>query len=156
MFVRNGTKFSLVIRAALLSMSLMCAVPVLGQGQPQIGNSQTKSKKQNTLATVPKPKDGEIGRIRSAEEWPNPYIVVYSGGFELVLGHGGEAIRKTRVAEIEEVLLSLPLRRWPLGRVIAVTEIGLRNPGETLTKQREEVERMLLKHKVRVELWPSG
>ncbi len=97
-----------------------------------------------------------IRRIRSAEEWPNPYIVVYSGGFELNLGHGGEAIRKARVAELEEVILSLPLRRWPLGRVIAVTEIALRTPGETLTKQREEVERMLLKHKVRVELWPSG
>ena len=93
---------------------------------------------------------------RSTGEWPNPYIVVNSGGFELVLGHGGEAIRKARAAEIEEVLLSLPLSRWPLGRVIVVTEIGLRNPGETLTKQREEVERMLSKHKVRVERWPSG
>ena len=105
---------------------------------------------------VPNPRDAEIRRIRSAEEWPNPYVVVYSDGYELVLGHGGEAIRKARVAEIEEIVLNLPLRRWPLGRVIAVTEIGLRNPGEDLTKQREEVERMLLKHKVRVERWPSG
>ena len=56
---------------------------------------------------------------RSTGEWPNPYIVVNSGGFELVLGHGGEAIRK-------------------------------------VAKQREEVERMLSKHKVRVERWPSG
>ena len=97
-----------------------------------------------------------ISLIDLLARWPNPYIVVNSGGFELVLGHGGEAIRKARVAEIEEVLLSLPLSRWPLGRVIVVTEIGLRNPGETLTKQREEVERMLSKHKVRVQRWPSG
>ena len=130
-------------------------VIVIGQ-RAQIGNGQTKSKKQNTLTMVPHPKDAEIRRIRSAAEWPNPYIVVSSDGFELVLGHGGDVIKKPRVAEIEEVLLNLPLKRWPLGRVIAVTENGLRNPRETLTKQREEVERMLLVHKVRVERWPSG
>lgn len=120
------------------------------------GQQSTRSKKQNTLATVPNPRDAEIRRIQSAEEWPNPYIVVCSDGFELVLGHGGETIRKARVVEIEEVLLSLPRKSWPLGRVIAVTENGLRNPGKTFTKQREEVERMLLTHKVRVERWPSG
>lgn len=120
------------------------------------GQQSTGSKKQNTLGTVRKPRDAEIRRIRSAEEWPNPYIVVCSDGFELVLDHGGETIRKARVVEIEEVLLSLPRKSWPLGRVIAVTENGLRNPGETFTKQREEVERMLLTHKVRVERWPSG
>jgi hypothetical protein len=121
-----------------------------------ISNNQTNPKKQNTLDTVPNPKHAEIRRIRSAQEWPNPYIVVYSDGFELVLGHGGDAIRKTHLAEIEELILELPLRRWPLGRVIAVTEIGIRNPGESLTKQREEVQRMLVAHRVRIELWPSG
>lgn len=120
---------------------------VVGQS-PQTGKDK--------LANVPNPRDAEIRRIRPAEEWSNPYIVVYSDGFELVLGHGGEAIRKARVAETEEALLSLPLRRWPLGRIIAVTESGLRNPGEVLTKQREELERMLLKHKVKIERWPSG
>jgi hypothetical protein len=134
----------------------LIALTIFIDQSSQVGNSQTKSKKQSNLATVPDPKDAEIRRLRSAEDWPNPYIVVYSGGFELVVGHRGEAIRKARVTEIEEVLLRLPLSRWPLGRVIAVTEIGLRNPGETLTKQREEMERMLSKHKVRVELWPSG
>jgi len=135
---------------ALLLVGIVAAQP------SQTRHRQTKSTKQNALAAVPNPREAEIRRIQSAEEWPNPYIVVYSDGFELVLGHGGEAIKKARVAEIEEVLLSLPLKRWPLGRVIAVTESGLRNPGETLTKQREEVERMLLEHKVRVERWPSG
>lgn len=135
--------------------ALTLAGIVVGQSS-QTRNSQTRSKKLNTLATVPNPRDAEIRRIRSAEEWSNPYVVVYSDGFELVLGHGGEAIRKARVAEIEEALLSLPRKSWPLGRVIAVTESGLRNPGEILTKQREELERMLLVHKVRVERWPSG
>jgi len=74
-------------------------VVVVGQSS-QIGNSQTSSKKQNTLAIVPKPKDAEIRRIRSAEEWPNPYIVVYSSGFELVLGHGGDAIKRARAEAI--------------------------------------------------------
>jgi hypothetical protein len=128
---------------------------VVGEAS-QTRNSQMRSKKQNTLATVPNPKDAEIRRIRSVEEWPNPYIVVYPAGYELVLGYGGDAIRKARVAELEEVILSLPLKNWPLGRVIAVTESGLRNPGEMLTKQREEAERMLLRHKVSVERWPSG
>src|SRR3569832_1985779 len=153
-------KFKSINRRIYRNVTLFLIALLLGGGMVGIvidqptGNGQTR--KQNTLATVPNPRDAEIRRIRSAEEWPNPYVVVYSDGFELVLGQGGEAIRKARVAENEEVLLSLPLRRWPLGRVIAVTEIGLRNPGETLTNQREEVERMLLLHKVRVERWPSG
>ena len=153
-------KFKSINRRIYRNVTLFLIALLLGGGMVGIvidqptGNGQTR--KQNTLATVPNPRDAEIRRIRSAEEWPNPYVVVYSDGFELVLGQGGEAIRKARVAENEEVLLSLPLRRWPLGRVIAVTEIGLRNPGETLTNQREEVERMLLVHKVRVERWPSG
>src|ERR1043165_3204057 len=78
---------------------------VVGEAS-QTRSSQMRSKKQNTLATVPNPKDAEIRRIRSAEEWPNPYIVVYSDGYELVLGHGGEAIRKARVAGLEDGLLS--------------------------------------------------
>lgn len=121
-----------------------------------ISNSQTKQKKHNNLDAVPKPRDAEIRRIRSADEWPNPYIVVSSDGFELVLGHGGDSIKKAHLPEIEEVLLNLPVQSWPLGRIVAVTENGLRNPGEDLTKQREEVQRMLKARKVRVELWPSG
>ena len=148
--MRRTSRHVPVFLTALLLVGIVAAQP------SQTRHRQTKSTKQNTLAAVPNPRQAEIHRIQSAEEWPNPYIVVYSDGFELVLGHGGEAIKKARVAEIEEVLLSLPLKRWPLGRVIAVTESGLRNPGETLTKQREEVERMLLEHKVRVERWPSG
>jgi hypothetical protein len=143
------------LRVSVLWASLACGGIIVHHHSP-ISNNQTKPKKHNNLDKVPKPKDAEIRRIQTAKEWPNPYIIIYSDGFELVLGHGGDSIKRAHLLEIEEVLLSLPLRRWPLGRVVAVTESGLRNPGENFDDVREGVQRMLEARKVRVELWPSG
>ena len=142
------------VGATVFSAALVLGCVVVDHGRPTSIN-QTKRKKQNLLDSVPKPNEAEFSRI-GPQEWLNPYIVVNSDGFELVLGHGSESIKKAHVAEIEEVLLNLSLRRWPLGRVVTVTENGLRNPGEDFTKQREEVQRMLQSHKVKVVLWPSG
>src|SRR3569832_1833411 len=88
-------KFKSINRRIYRNVTLFLIALLLGGGMVGIvidqptGNGQTR--KQNTLATVPNPRDAEIRRIRSAEEWPNPYVVVYSDGFEGGRGRGGGA-----------------------------------------------------------------
>ena len=62
------------------------------------------------------------------------------------------------LAALEKTLTELKLDRWPLGRVVAVEENGLRSPGdnEKISEKSKEVKHMLKFHKVMIELWPSG
>src|SRR5215831_19769231 len=47
---------------------------------------QTKSQRNTeVIDSLPPPNDAEIRKIRDAKEWHNPYVMVYPGGYELVL-----------------------------------------------------------------------
>ena len=110
------------------------------------------------LDSVPEPNDEEIRKIRTAKQWHNPYVMVYGDDYELILHDQSRTAVRMSLGELEEALLKMPLEQWPLGRVVAVSEIGLRNPddNEKVTKNLEELKCMLLSHKLRVDLWPSG
>jgi hypothetical protein len=85
--------------------------------------------------------------------------MVDSDGYELILHDQPRTAIGMSLCDVEKALLKLPLERWPLGRVVAVQENGLRNPGdnEKIAKNLEELKRMLRSHKLRVnDLWPSG
>ena len=120
----------------------------------QAGSSQET----HVLDSVPEPNDEEIRKIRTPEQWHNPFVVVDSDGYELILHDQPRTAVGMSLCELEKALLKLPLERWPLGRVVAVSENGLRSPGdnEKIAKNLEELKRMLRSHKLRVELWPSA
>jgi hypothetical protein len=125
----------------------------------QVFLGQTHSKKQShVLDSVPKPRDEEIRKIRIAEDWPNPYVMVYRQGFELILHDRPRMSERVSLVGIEKSLLDLPLERWPLGRVVAVQENAIRSAGndEKIAKNIEALKRMLRSHKVRVHLWPTA
>jgi len=107
---------------------------------------------------VPEPRDEEIRKIRTAEEWHNPYVMVYRDSFELVLHDRARSPERLLLAELEKSLLDLPLTRWPLGRVVAVQEIAIRAAGddEKIAENIRALKRMLQAHKVRVDLWPTA
>jgi hypothetical protein len=101
----------------------------------------------------------EIRRIRTAEDWPNPIVVVNSDSFYMIMFVDGERVQEElNLADLEKTLKELKLDRWPLGRVVAVQENGLRNPGdnEKISEKAKEVKQMLELHEVLIELWPSG
>jgi hypothetical protein len=56
------------------------------------------------------------------------------------------------------LLLGLPTARWPLGRVVAGSEIAIRSGGddEKIARNLKALKRMLHSHKVRFDLWPSA
>jgi hypothetical protein len=121
----------------------------------QVALGQADSKKEtHILDSVPEPKDEEIRKIRTAEDWHNPYVMVYRDGFELILHDRPRTSERVPLVEIEKSLLDLPLKRWPLGRVVAVQEIAIRSAGddEKIAKNIEALKRMLQSHKVRVDL----
>jgi hypothetical protein len=98
-------------------------------------------------------------RVRTRKNWPNPFVVVNSDNFDLILYVDGRRIDKElSLSDLEKALMSLGLERWPLGRVVAVAENGLRSPGDNkkISEKCEQVKKMLEMHKVMIELWPSG
>ena len=151
----------LIIRRSIMMCCLLvffvCTTHVLPSGNAQ--NQKTSKKDTNTLEGIPDPKMEEIRRIRTAEEWTNPIVVVNSDSFYLIMFVDGERVQEElNLANLEKTLKELKLDRWPLGRVVAVQENGLRSPGdnEKIFEKSKEVKHMLELHKVMTELWPSG
>jgi len=110
------------------------------------------------LNSVPEPNDNEIRKIRTAEQWHNPYVMVHRDGYELILRDQSRTTIRMNLGELEKALLKMPLERWPLGRVVAVQENVIRSAGddEKIAKNIEALKRMLQSHKVRVDLWPTA
>jgi hypothetical protein len=145
------------IMICCLLVFFVCTTHVLTLGNAQ--NQKTSKKDTNTLEGIPDPKLEEIRRIRTAEDWPNPIVVVNSNSFDLIMFVDGERVQEElNLADLEKTLKELKLDRWPLGRVVAVQESGLRSPGdnEKIWEKSKEVKHMLELHKVMIELWPSG
>jgi hypothetical protein len=120
---------------------------------------QADSKKEtHILDSVSEPRDKEIRKIRTGEDWHNPSVMVCRDGFELILHDRPRTSERVTLVAIEESLLNLPLERWPLGRVVAVQEIAIRSVGddEEIARNIEALKRMLQSHKVRIDLWPTA
>ena len=150
-----------LIRRSMMMCCLLvffvCTTHVLTSGNAQ--NQKMSKKDTNTLEHIPDPNMEEIRRIRTAEDWPNPIVVVNSDSFSMIMFVDGERVQEElNLADLEKTLKELKLDRWPLGRVVAVQESGLRNPedNEKISEKAKEVKQMLELHKVMIELWPSG
>ncbi len=149
----RATSLFIVICLALTSSWLRPAMLL------RVVLSQAESNQEiHVLDSVPEPNDEEIRKIRTAEQWPNPHVVVDADEYQLILHDQSRTALRMGLDELEKALLKTPLERWPLGRVVAVSENGLRSPGdnEKIAKNLEELKRMLRSHKLRVELWPSA
>jgi hypothetical protein len=61
--------------------------------------------------------------------WQNPYLIIRADGVALLdAGNHEELLLKP--AELTQALAKLPLSAWPYGRVVAVTENGVRGTGD--------------------------
>jgi myo-inositol-1-phosphate synthase len=63
-----------------------------------------------------------------------------------------------RPVDVVAYLEKLPSTAWPYGLVVAVQENGVRVAGDDvpISRNREELVRLLQEEGIRVELWPSG
>jgi hypothetical protein len=121
--------------------------------------NQTKSQKDTrVIDSLPVPNDEEIRKIRTTDKWHNPFVMVHRDGYELILREQPRSQRLLSLKELEQTLLKIPLERWPLGKVVAVQEIGLRIPGDDtkIAFNLKALKRMLGSHKIRVDRWPTA
>ena len=142
-------------------ISLVVLILGYWPGTPTSSSStQTQSRKDTwVIDSLPAPDDDEIRKIRTADQWHNPFIIVHGDGYELILRDQPRSQVLLNVNELEHSLLKMPLERWPLGRVVAVSESGLRSPGDDakIASNLKTLKRMLESHKLRiVDQWPSG
>jgi len=121
--------------------------------------TQTKSQKDTSVIdSLPAPDDQEIRKIRTGDEWRNPYVIVHRDGYELILHDEPRHPPHLSLDDLEQTLLKMPLERWPLGKVVAVQESGLQSPGDdaNIASNLKALKRMLESHRLRVDLWPSA
>ena len=143
------------------SSSIIALVLILGTTCATAAPScltQTKSQKDTgVIDSLPAPNDQEIRKILTAEEWRNPYVIVHRDGYELILPDQQRRVAHVSLDDLEEALLKMPLERWPLGKVTAVSESGLQSPGDDtkIASNLKALKRMLESYKLRVDLWPS-
>jgi hypothetical protein len=97
--------------------------------------------------------------IRDAQEWLNPKITIRAEGIE-VESAGIPNGRKTVPAdEFRNLLISLPVRAWPYGRVVLASDIGPRradrSDDEPIRRNHEAAEKILEALDVKIDWWPS-
>jgi hypothetical protein len=101
---------------AILSLSLLACSP------------QQKAPAPDPVALlqlVPPADPGKYERIVDMRNWHNPYLVVRTDGVAL-LDPADSAEVLLKPDEVLPALARLPASAWPYGRVVAVSESGLR------------------------------
>jgi hypothetical protein len=77
------------------------------------------------LQAIPGPDRAKYERVHDMRNWRNPYLIVRTDGVGLLdLADNAEIILKPD--EMLDRLARLPASAWPYGRVVAVTENGIR------------------------------
>jgi hypothetical protein len=147
------------MRVSFWIISLIVLVLGFWPGTPASSSStQTKSQKDTrVIDSLAAPNDDEIRKIRTADQWHNPLVMVHRDGYELILHNQPRSQVLLNLNELEHSLLKMPLERWRLGRVVAVSENGLRSPGDDakIASNLKALKRMLESHKLRTDQWPS-
>lgn len=75
--------------------------------------------------------------IRDAEDWLNPYLSVCPQGVVLSVRSVGRVNDTVSPETLRKVLLDLPVKAWPYGRIVAVQDCSLGSPGDTADRKRE-------------------
>jgi len=90
--------------------------------------------------------------VRDAKDWRNPYLVV--GASDVQVLHVGN----TTAEQLKTFLEKLPKKAWPYGRVVALSEQGIRsgNDDKLIKENLEKVLAASKAEKIKVELWPSA
>ena len=128
-----------------------CSHPARMQKVANIETSPLKSR-------IPPPDPAKYRSIVDAHDWQNPYLMVRAAGIDARPISAATESPTMSPQEVIAYLEKLPSVAWPYGLVVAVSENGVRAPGDDapIRRNREELVRLLEAAGVRVELWPSA
>jgi len=98
--------------------------------------------------------------IRDAKDWKNPILVIRRDGIEVIAKGLPSGSRTVPPSDLRQALIELPVTAWPFGRVVAVQEIGLREPdlsdGKAIGDNLDATLAILKTLQVSAERWPSA
>lgn len=80
------------------------------------------------ILAIPPANPEQYRGMRDMKGWRNPYLIVRVDGVAL-LDPENHVERLFKAGELTQELGKLPASAWPYGRVVAVTENGVRAPG---------------------------
>jgi hypothetical protein len=107
---------------------------------------------------IPPADPNKYRSVVDARDWQNPYLMVQAKGIDARPSSALRYAPTMAPADVVADLEKLPSDAWPYGLVVAVSENGLRNPGDDapIKRNREELVRLLEEAGVKVEMWPSA
>ncbi len=107
---------------------------------------------------IPPPDPNKYERIQDAANWRNPYVNVFAEELEFTCLAAGTRNKRIQPTELETTLALLPVSAWPYGRVVAVSEAGVRVPSDTphIKANVTKVTKTLESLGVAANWWPSA
>jgi hypothetical protein len=87
------------------------------------------------ILAIPEPTPEKYRSLVHMKGWRNPYLIIRADGVGL-LDPDDHLERILKPGELTQALGNLPQSAWPYGRVVAVTENGVRNGADDDVKIR--------------------
>jgi hypothetical protein len=81
------------------------------------------------ISSIPATSPEKYRPLLDKRGWQNPYLIIKTGGVALLDPENHEE-RLLKPSELTQALGNLPPSAWPYGRVVAVTESGVRAAGD--------------------------
>ena len=124
-----------------------------------VSQPPAQSKESPLKKRIPPADPSKYRAVQDARDWRNPYLMVQAKGIDVVRPANDATKRLTMSpSEVLAYLEKLPASAWPYGLIVAVSENGVRGPGDDvpIKKNREELVRLLENAGIKVDLWPSA
>lgn len=108
---------------------------------------------------IPAAVHAKYKHIRDAKDWLNPKITIRAEGIEVITDVLPGGRKTVAPGALRDLLISLPIKAWPYGRVILGSDIGLRqvdrHDDEPIRRNHEAAARIMNSLDVEVDWWPS-
>ena len=120
--------------------------------------SGSPMQEQQLNSRIPAADHEKFKSIRDAQDWSNPYLVVYADGIEVISKAVPSGRKLVAPANLRRTLIGLPASAWPYGRVVAIQEAGIRVPGDDqrIKRNKQVAEAALKALRLEFEWWPSA
>lgn len=112
------------VLATVVALLISCSSSPSGSDPASLEASATAR-----ILAVPAPSPEKYRGMIGAQGWQNPYLIIKTGGVALLNPDDHEEVL-FKPEELTVTLGKLPPSAWPYGRVVAVTENGVKAPGD--------------------------
>jgi hypothetical protein len=143
---------------SLLAAFLFAAIAFVSCSQPTSMQRIADTGAAPLKNRIPPPDPNKYRSVLDARDWQNPYLMVQANGIDARPISAATDAPTMSTVDVVAYLEKLPSIAWPYGLVVAVSENGVRAPGDNarIKRNREELVRLLEEAGVKVELWPSA